>query len=317
LELEDAKVYFPVRGGLLNRPKAWVKALDGVSLQIDPGDALGLVGESGCGKTTLVNGVLLLEKLTGGRVLFDGRDMSQLGGAELRHLRRQLQAVFQDPFWSLNPRWLVRDIVTEPLRVHEHLSREERVDSAVELLEAVGISANALHKYPHEFSGGIRQRIAIARAVALRPRLIILDEPTSAVDVLSQHQILLMLTKLKQELGLTFVVVSHDLSVVRYLATKVAVMYLGKIVEYGRTSELLVKPIHPYTQALFAAVPDASKKGADSLVSLGGEVPSALNPPTGCRFHTRCEHAMPACREEEPERSWVSEDHWAACCLAE
>lgn len=313
VEFDEVRLYYPVRTGILSRPSAWVKALDGVSLRIAPGEALGLVGESGCGKTTMVNALLQLEKLTGGRVLFEGHDLAKLGGSDLRHLRRYMQVVFQDPFWSLNPRWLVHDIVGEPLRVHEHLSSAERMRRVGELLETVGISRDALYKYPHEFSGGMRQRIAIARALALRPRLVVLDEPTSAIDVLSQYQILLMLKGLKDELGLTFVLVSHDLSVVSYLATTIAVMYLGKVVEYGPVRELFATPSHPYTRALFAAVPDPDKTGVESLAVLGGEVPSALDPPPGCRFHTRCPIAMEECRATVPAAVEVSESHWAAC----
>jgi oligopeptide/dipeptide ABC transporter ATP-binding protein len=315
VELRDAKLHYPVQAGILNRPRDWVYALDGVSLAVAPGHALGLVGESGCGKTTLVNGVLQLEKLTSGRVLFEGQDLAKLSRAELRHLRRKLQVVFQDPFWSLNPRWLVRDIVGEPLRVHENLSLSDRTERVWELLSTVGLPPDAMYKYAHEFSGGMRQRIAIARALAVEPTLVVLDEPTSAIDVISQYHILAMLRDLKDRMGLTFILISHDLAVVAYLATHIAVMYLGKIVEYGRTSEVLANPVHPYTEALFAAVPDPTKRGVSSLRSIGGEVPSALHPPSGCRFHTRCPFVRDVCQRDEPPRVDLRDEHWATCWL--
>lgn len=315
VELRDAKLHYPVRAGILNRPRDWVYALDGVSLKVAPGHALGLVGESGCGKTTLVNGVLQLEELTSGSVLFEGQDLTKLSRVELRHLRRKLQVVFQDPFWSLNPRWIVRDIVGEPLRVHEKLSLRERTEKVWELLSTVGLPPDAMYKYAHEFSGGMRQRIAIARALAVEPTLVVLDEPTSAIDVISQYRILAMLRDLKERMGLTFILISHDLAVVAYLATHIAVMYLGKIVEYGRTREVFDNPFHPYTQALFAAVPDPTKRGVSSLRSIDGEVPSALHPPSGCRFHTRCPLVMDVCRREEPPQVDLWDEHWTACWL--
>lgn len=238
LDIRSVKIYFPVRSGVFRRSKAYVKAVDGVSLTLDVGDALGLVGESGSGKTTLVNGITMLEPLTEGSIVFKGRDLDRLTKHEQKQMRRSVQIVFQDPFWSLNPRWLVRDLVGEPVRVHDRLRGDAYQDAVVQALEMVGMDGHDLFKYPHEFSGGMRQRIAIARALILKPELVVLDEPTSAIDVLSQHQILLMLEDLKERLGLTFILVSHDLSVVGYLASKIAVMYAGKVMECGPTSKV-------------------------------------------------------------------------------
>jgi oligopeptide/dipeptide ABC transporter ATP-binding protein len=302
LNMVDVKIYFPVRKGVFQRTIAHVKAVDGVSLALEVGDALGLVGESGSGKTTLVNGVTMLEPLTAGSITFQGCELKGLSRRQQKQIRRSMQIVFQDPFWSLNPRWLVRDIVGEPIRVHDKLRGDAYQDAVVETLGMVGMSRHDLFKYPHEFSGGMRQRIAIARALILRPRLVVLDEPTSAIDVLSQHQILLMLQDLKERLGLTFVLVSHDLSVVGFLATKIAVMYCGQVVEYGETGQVLSDPLHPYAQALLNSVPELDSEGLDSLGSLPGTVASALDPPPGCRFHPRCEKAMDICSQKEPPR---------------
>jgi oligopeptide/dipeptide ABC transporter ATP-binding protein len=315
LEVRSLKKYFPIRSGFFARPGAWVMAVDGVDLDLAAGEVLGLVGESGCGKTTLVNVLLKLEEPTAGSVSFDGEDIFGLRQRDLRKIRRHIQIVFQDPFWSLNPRHLVRDIVGEPLKVHLHLKSEALTEKVGELMEMVGLPAAGMYKYPHEFSGGQRQRIAIARALALRPKLVVLDEPTSSIDVLSQVQVLELLSDLKVKLGLTYILISHDLSVVNYMSDKIAVMYLGKIVEYGPAEAVFHSPAHPYTKALFAAIPDIDKEGIDSIATIEGNVPSAINPPSGCRFHTRCPCAMDICGKEAPGPTALGGGRWAACHL--
>lgn len=317
LELRDLHLHFPVHGGPLSRRVGSVRAVDGVDLSVRSGEVLGLVGESGCGKTTLVNAILLLEKPTAGSVLFQGVDMARLNSRELRRMRQHLQVVFQDPFWSLDPRYLIRDVVGEPLQVHTKLTAAQRVARVEELLDLVGIPKDAVYRYPHEFSGGMRQRIAIARALALQPRLVLLDEPTSAIDVMSQVQILMLLNDLKERFGLTYIVISHDLAVVNYMADTIAVMYLGKIVEYGPSEEVFADPQHPYTQALFDAIPDPQREGTDYLTSLRGSVPSAINPPSGCRFHPRCGVADDQCRSVEPRAIQMPDGRLVAChrCL--
>ncbi len=318
LEVQDAKIYFPVREGVFQRVVAHIRALDGVSLTVGVGETLGLVGESGSGKTTLVRGITMLEPLTGGSVLLRGRSLAKAGRREKKELRRSMQIVFQDPFWSLNPRWVVRDIVGEPLKAHATAHGRQYEGRVADALEMVGMKASDLFLYPHEFSGGMRQRIAIARALVLRPQLVVLDEPTSAIDVLSQHQILLMLQDLKEQLGLTYILVSHDLSVVGYLATRIAVMYGGKVMEYGTTSDVFGAHVHPYTDALLRSVPDSRRDGVDGLVSLPGEVSSAAKPPAGCRFHPRCPRAFDICSQQEPPQTKVdgaSDSHHAFCWL--
>ncbi len=305
LKVSQLKKYFPVKKGFLDKESLFVKAVDGVDFGINKGEVFGVVGESGCGKSTLVNTILFLHEPTEGKVIFDGKDIYSLKKNHLRKARKDIQIVFQDPFWSLNPRWLVKDIIGEPLQVHENLSAEAYVDRVGALLEMVGLPKEGAFKYPHEFSGGQRQRIAIARALSVEPKLVVLDEPTSSIDVLSQAQILDLLYELKEKMGLTYILISHDLSVVHYMSDKIIVMYLGKIVEYGKAEEVFKDPLHPYTVALFNAIPDLNTQSVKELATLKGNVPSAINLPQGCRFHPRCDKATERCKSIEPEALYV------------
>ncbi|WP_368408726.1 ABC transporter ATP-binding protein [Haloarchaeobius amylolyticus] len=299
---------------VLGKERQSVKAVDGVSFEVHEGETLGLVGESGCGKSTTSETVLRLREATGGTVEFDGDDVFSMDREELKAFRRDAQIVFQDPFSSLDPRMTIGDIVTESLRIHGIAGREERMDRAAELLDRVGLSPNHVDRYPHEFSGGQRQRVGIARAIALDPEFIVLDEPVSALDVSVQAQVLNLLADLQEEFGLTYLFVAHDLSVVRHISDRVAVMYLGEIVETGPVDEIFENPQHPYTEALLESVPRPStdEYGRRGDV-LRGDVPSPRNPPSGCRFHTRCPYATEACKMETPPAYEHGPQHEATC----
>lgn len=316
LACRDLKVWYPIRRGILNRVAGHVRAVDGVSLSLTPGETLGLVGESGCGKTTLGRALVGLEKPTAGAVEWNGVPFDSLKGKERRHARRNLQMVFQDPFSSLDPRMSALEIVTEGLEAyHLYKPGESRRDAALRLLREVGLGQEALYRYPHEFSGGQRQRLSIARALALEPEVLVCDEPVSALDVSVQAQVIRLLAELQGRRGLSYLFISHDLSVVRLLAQRVAVMYLGRVVEEGDAQEVLVHPLHPYTQALVSAIPVPGKSDPSRRILLQGELPSPSHPPRGCPFHTRCPYTAPQCRESRPELAAVEGGARKVACL--
>jgi oligopeptide transport system ATP-binding protein len=316
LELRNLVKHFPIRGGVFLREIASVKAVDDVSLSILPGETLGLVGESGCGKSTLGRLILRLEEPTSGDILFEGEEILSYDAGRMRALRSEMQIIFQDPFSSLNPRKSVAHIVGEPLLVHGMKKRRERETRVLELLEVVGLKREHMRRYPHQFSGGQRQRIGVARALALQPKLMICDEAVSALDVSIQAQVINLLQDLQEEFGLTYLFISHALSVVQHISDRVAVMYLGKLVEVAESALLYRKPLHPYTQALLSAAPVPDPKQKRKRIVLAGDVPSPINPPPGCRFHTRCLYAKDLCSREEPKLTEVEEKHVAACFFA-
>ena len=316
LDVRGLTKHFPVtRGLLLAKQVGAIKAVDGVSFAIGKGETFGLVGESGCGKTTIAKLILLLERITQGSILFEGQDVARMSGGGLKHYRSQVQAVFQDPYSSLNPRLRVGHIISEPLRVHRSLSRSQVRERVAELLEIVGLNPDGMVRYPHQFSGGQRQRIAVARALSVDPEFLVLDEPVSALDVSIRAQVMNLLRDIQKRFGLTYLFIAHDLAVVEHMSTKIGVMYLGKLVETSAAEALYHRPLHPYTQALLTAVPvaDPERRGEEAV--LEGEIPSPLNPPTGCRFHTRCPRVTALCSEMEPVLKDMGDNHFVACPL--
>jgi oligopeptide/dipeptide ABC transporter ATP-binding protein len=315
LEVERLKKYFPIKSGVFSRIQDYVKAVDDVSFSIKKGKALGIVGESGCGKSTLARTILRLVEPTEGIVRFKGENLFHVQGEKLRRMRNKMQIIFQDPYSSLDPRMITREILVEPLETHTEMSKKELRERALELLQTVGMNEDHLRRYPHEFSGGQQQRINIARALSLNPDLLVLDEPTSALDVSVQAQILNLLKSLQREYTLTYLFISHDLSVIRHICDHIAIMYVGKIVENTDERSFFESPKHPYTEALLDAIPKSRPDIEKKQKLLKGEPPDAVHPPPGCRFHPRCPHVMAICKKEEPQLVEVEKDHYVACHL--
>ena len=315
--VRNLKKYFPIRKGILSRVNAHVQAVDDISFEIGKGETFGLVGESGCGKTTAGRAILRLIEPDSGEVQFDGVDLLKLSAGDLRRKRRDMQIIFQDPYASLNPRMTIRSIVAEPFVIHGTAEGSERNDRVADLLKTVGLDPDVMNRYPHEFSGGQRQRIGIARALALKPKLIVADEPVSALDVSIQAQIINLLADLQQQLGLTYLFISHAIPVIEHISNRIGVMYLGKLVEVGTSAQICISPKHPYTQALLSAVPIPDPDLKKQRIVLKGDVPTPINPPSGCRFHTRCPIAVDRCKVEEPGLRTLSDGRLGACHFAE
>ncbi|WP_019909747.1 ABC transporter ATP-binding protein [Paenibacillus sp. HW567] len=315
LEVRNLKKHYPIRKGFFAKQVGAVKAVDGITLSVEKGETLAVVGESGCGKSTTGRAILRLIEPTDGEILFDGTNVRSLNTEQLRRFRTDMQMVFQDPYASLDPRWTVQRILEEPLRTHEAAKNSELKSRVEQLMEVVGLSPYQAHRFPHEFSGGQRQRIGIARALALNPKFIVCDEPVSALDVSIQAQVLNLMQDLQEQYGLTYMFISHDLSVVKFISDRVAVMYLGRIVELAPTKELFAKPLHPYTQALMSAVPVPNPGLKKSRIVLTGDVPNPETPPTGCAFHPRCPFAMDKCRKDEPVLREQDSGHQVSCHL--
>jgi oligopeptide transport system ATP-binding protein len=315
LEVSNLVKHFPIKRGLFSRVVGKVHAVDGISIQVQEGRTLGIVGESGCGKTTAGKTILKLIEPTSGTIRYDGNDITAFSRVQMKRYRQQMQIIFQDPFSSLNPRHTVGAIIAAPLEIHHLVETAEKEDRIAGLLRKVGLSATVMRRYPHEFSGGQRQRIGIARALAVNPRLVVGDEPVSALDVSIQAQILNLMEDLQDEFGLTYIMIAHDLSVIRHIADKIAVMYLGKIVEMASRAELYHNPLHPYTRALLSAVPIPDPEHERQRIILKGDVPSPINPPTGCRFHPRCPQRFEPCDQMEPETKTLADGHDVACYL--
>jgi len=316
LTVKNLKKYFPVKAGVFMRTVDYVKAVDDISFYINEGETLGIVGESGCGKSTTAAVILRLEKATAGKVIFEGKDVFSLKRRELREIRQKMQIIFQDPYSSLNPRMTAVDIIGEPLEIYGLVkNKKERSEKVKDLLSKVGLGKEYIKHYPHEFSGGQRQRIGIARALALNPKLIIADEPVSALDVSIQSQIINLLKELQDEFGLSYLFIAHNLSVIKHISDRVSVMYLGKIVEMADKKEFYVYPIHPYSQSLLSAIPIPDPTYKKERIILEGDVPNPVNPPSGCRFHPRCPKAMDICSQKEPEFKEYGNKHFAACHL--